>query len=611
VRKLVFVMLFLITSVYSATIDITYFEGDGLTSKYETLSKNLVTKTPTTHEQKTRLRFENALISKIQSLLTKKSVVPSINIDILNKKSVPLKIFYQKISEYIELKYKVKMLENRNNELQERLLYLKSQIEALLAEQKDKFPSLMLQYSYYKLEQKQNNQNIKIIQSYLINIKPIFFNSIEYISADINLIKNELLQVEEEYKKLEKQKLSLNISKERELLVKESIGKRLAYDIDRYEKDILEIKSKKFNLLSQLILVYIQQKDKKESYALFKEIGIIVKNISKNGPNYDVNKEFIEELIINKFGTTSLIVNNTQKSVEDGIELFLKSMIKPLFIYNEQPVSTIDILKVVIIFVIGFFLARFYRRRVMFMKKRWPNMSLMSLKLFSNVGYYFIVMITIFIGLSSVGIDFSSISMIAGALSIGIGFGLQTVVSNLVAGIILMFERSIRIGDLIQIDDVLKGSVTDMRIRSTTLRTFDGIDIVIPNSSFIQNNVINWTLEDSIRRLHIPFSVAYGSDIAHVEEVVLQALRTSDLIYEKDDIERQPTIRLELMGASSLNMELLVWIDASKKIVPLKSDFLIMIYNTLKSNKIEIPFAQMDVRIKELPVTSDKVMIND
>jgi len=604
-------MLFLIMSVYGATIDITYFEGDGLISKYETLSKNIVTKVPTTNEQKTRLRFESALISKIQSLLTKKSVVPSINVDVLGKKSVPLKIFYQKISEYIELKYKVKMLENRNNELQERLLYLKSQIEGLLAEQKDKFPSLMLQYSYYKLEQKQNNQNIKIIQSYLINVKPIFFNSIEYISADINLIKNELLQVEEDYKKLEKQKLSLNISKERELLVKESIGKRLSSDIDRYEKDILEIKSKKFNLLAQLILLYIQQKDTKESYALFKEIGIIVKNISKNGPNYDVNKEFIEELIINKFGATSLLVNNTQKSVEDGIELFLKSMIKPLFIYNEQPVSTIDILKVVIIFVIGFFLARLYRRRVMFMKKRWPNMSLMSLKLFSNVGYYFIVMITIFIGLSSVGIDFSSISMIAGALSIGIGFGLQTVVSNLVAGIILMFERSIRIGDLIQIDDVLKGSVTDMRIRSTTLRTFDGIDIVIPNSSFIQNNVINWTLEDSIRRLHIPFSVAYGSDIDHVEEVVLQALRTSDLIYEKDDIERQPTIRLELMGASSLNMELLVWIDASKKIVPLKSDFLIMIYNALKSNKIEIPFTQMDVRIKELPVMNDKVIIND
>ena len=225
----------------------------------------------------------------------------------------------------------------------------------------------------------------------------------------------------------------------------------------------------------------------------------------------------------------------------------------------------------------------------------------MSLKITSNIGFYLIIFITLLISLGSLGIDMSSISLIAGALSIGIGFGLQTVVSNFISGIILMFERTIRIGDVIEINNLLKGTVTDIRVRSTTVKTFDNIDIVVPNSSFIQNNVINWTLEDKSRRLHVPFGVAYGTKIEEVKEIILKELLDSDLSFIKNDTNKQPSIRFENMNNSSIDLELLVWIKTNDKITPsaIKSDFLLLIYNALYKHNIEIPFPQLDLHIKK------------
>ena len=192
--------------------------------------------------------------------------------------------------------------------------------------------------------------------------------------------------------------------------------------------------------------------------------------------------------------------------------------------------------------------------------------------------------------------------MFASALAIGIGFGLQTVVSNMVAGIIMMFERSIRIGDFIEINDVLRGTVTDMRIRSTVIKTFDNIDVVVPNSSFIQNNVVNLTLDDKTRRLHIPFGVAYGTDVDTVQQAVLDELKQSELNYYKGrDKDKEPLVRMTGMGASSVDYELLVWVEWGNKRKPaaLTSDFLILIYKTLYKYNIEIPFPQLDLHVKD------------
>jgi small-conductance mechanosensitive channel len=139
-----------------------------------------------------------------------------------------------------------------------------------------------------------------------------------------------------------------------------------------------------------------------------------------------------------------------------------------------------------------------------------------------------------------------------------------------------------------------------MRIRSTTIKTVDNIDIIIPNSSFIQNNVINWTLEDTSKRQHISFIVAYGTDIEYLKKVVLDELEHSDLKYIRDDSNKQPEVWMKAMNSSSIDFELLVWVEWDNKLRPnsLKSDFLILIYNTLNKYGIQIPFPQLDLHLK-------------
>lgn len=361
------------------------------------------------------------------------------------------------------------------------------------------------------------------------------------------------------------------IQKSLDILFKQSIF----FIKNKKEKELLKVYAKKENLFNELLL-----KDKKQ---------------------YEKVDEFIKNLAKKHLGNTKLFLSNSIYQSQDILKQIWGYITSPIFVYNEQAITLFSLIKAILLIVFGFVIGVIYKKWLANIAKKWPNMSQMSLKLSSNVGFYIIVIITFMIAMSSLGIDMSSISLIAGALSIGIGFGLQTVVSNLIAGVILMFERTIRIGDIIEINDLLKGTVTDIRIRSTTIKTFDNIDIVVPNSSFIQNNVINWTLEDPSRRLHVPFGVAYGTKIEKVKEVVLEELKNSDLKYVKDNEDKKPEIRLENMNTSSVDLELLVWIKANDKIQPnsLKSDFLILIYNALYKHDIEIPFPQLDLHIKK------------
>ena len=175
-----------------------------------------------------------------------------------------------------------------------------------------------------------------------------------------------------------------------------------------------------------------------------------------------------------------------------------------------------------------------------------------------------------------------------------------------------MFERTIRLGDYIEVSDTIRGTVSDMKMRSTTVTTNDNIDVIIPNSSFIQNNVVNWTLENDVRRIHIPFSVAYGTSNEKVEEVIMSELKSSQINYVKNSVKYPTLIWMTAMGASSVDYELIVWVKglSTKKPSGTKSDFLKFIYATLNKHHIEIPFPQMDLHLKpngeKIPLPNDE-----
>ena len=276
---------------------------------------------------------------------------------------------------------------------------------------------------------------------------------------------------------------------------------------------------------------------------------------------------------------------------------------QPVFSLNGTPISVLKIAISLLIFVLGFLIGALYKNRIgKIAASNRKSFTPSTRTLLANLGYYLIVTIAFFIALNVLGVKLSSIALVAGALSVGIGFGLQNIVSNFVSGLILMFERSVKIGDYIEIDGH-RGYVTDIRMRSATINTNENIDIIIPNQSFIENNVINWTMHDNIRRFSVPFGVAYGTDVHTVIKVVENAILESDLrgdIIEKGT--RQTRVIMTEMADSSVNFELLVWVIGDKLHRPKRtaSEFLMVIYDALYAHDIEIPFPQQDIHIRSV-----------
>jgi len=150
---------------------------------------------------------------------------------------------------------------------------------------------------------------------------------------------------------------------------------------------------------------------------------------------------------------------------------------------------------------------------------------------------YIVYSVVVLLAFSALGVSFDNLMLVAGALGVGIGFGLQSIVNNFVCGIIILFEKSLRIGDFVELPNGLLGEVREINIRSTLIRTLDNADILVPNADFVSNQVNNWTLNDDIRRFSIQFSVAYGSDLASVREAGLKAAEDVIITLHRNDIK--------------------------------------------------------------------------
>lgn len=208
---------------------------------------------------------------------------------------------------------------------------------------------------------------------------------------------------------------------------------------------------------------------------------------------------------------------------------------------------------------------------------------------------YIIIGIGLMIALSAAGFDLSKFAILLGALGVGIGFGLQNIVNNFISGLILIFERPIQLGDTVA-QDQLYGTVTRIGIRSSTIRTFDGAEVIVPNANLISNEVTNWTLSDRRRRIKILVGVAYGTD----PEKVLKILR--DTIKKNTNIAETPEPRILFIefGESSLNFDIRFWTTDSADWKELRSDVYIAINNAFKKADIDIPLPQMDLHLRSV-----------
>ncbi|MFT4955471.1 MAG: small-conductance mechanosensitive channel [Brevundimonas sp.] len=205
------------------------------------------------------------------------------------------------------------------------------------------------------------------------------------------------------------------------------------------------------------------------------------------------------------------------------------------------------------------------------------------------------------LALSATGLNLSSLAVFAGALGIGVGLGLQGVVKEFVSGIFLIFDRMVSVGDYVEIEGGARGAIMEIGPRATRIRTNDNINILVPNSQLIEQPLTNWTLKGDTRRIHIPFSVAYGADRGLVRDVVLAAARSSPFTLPETET-RKCQVWLVNFGESGLDFELLVWPtqEAVKRPASMHAAYTWAIAEALDQAGIEIPFPQTDLRIRSL-----------
>jgi potassium-dependent mechanosensitive channel len=274
---------------------------------------------------------------------------------------------------------------------------------------------------------------------------------------------------------------------------------------------------------------------------------------------------------------------------------------QPLFTVGDTVITTVSIIQFLVVLIITIWIARLLGTTVNRYAARRKDIKLSLLYRINRLFQYVIIAIGIFIALTFIGFDFTNLVLIAGALGVGLGFGLQMLFNNFVSGIVILFENQLKVGDYVELESGVCGEVREINVRSTYVKTNDGIAIMVPNSEFTTSRVINWTHKEPYRRVQIPFSVAYQSDKDLVKKVVKEAILNVPITLKKSWAP-EPRVYIVDFGPSSIDFKVSVWVDdnATKRSSYTKSMYLWVIHDALTENNIKIPYPQVDLHVESV-----------
>lgn len=267
------------------------------------------------------------------------------------------------------------------------------------------------------------------------------------------------------------------------------------------------------------------------------------------------------------------------------------------FDYNETHFSVLTLIKSLITVLLAFWIASsiadLIKRNITNSKKLNPSVKL----LLNKTTRIILLIIAGLIAMNIIGIQLTAITVLGGAIGVGIGFGLQKIFSNFISGFLLLLDKSIKPGDVIEIDDTF-GIIQSLSTRYITVLTIEGKEHLIPNEDLITHKVINWSHSNPLIRLSVDVGVAYDTDIPLALQLITQAAKDTSRIYKF----RQPSAQIIDFGNSSIDLRIVFWIkDPQFGIDNIKSEVRLNIWKIFKENKIEIPFPQNDVYIKSMP----------
>jgi small-conductance mechanosensitive channel len=268
----------------------------------------------------------------------------------------------------------------------------------------------------------------------------------------------------------------------------------------------------------------------------------------------------------------------------------------PVLKIGEMPITIWSFVSFIVLLLLLFYAAGKIRRVLVNRVLTRSQLDKGAREAIGTITRYVVLFIGFLIIMQTVGINLTTLNVLAGAVGIGVGFGLQNIVNNFISGLIILFERPIKNGDRIEVGDV-DGDVIEIGARSTTVLTNDKISIIVPNSKFIIDNVTNWSHTDPRVRFHMKIGVAYGSDVRQVEKLLLEVARANPNVLS----EPPPKVWFRSFGESSLEFELLAW---NANLIHSKGQFIsdlnFAIYEKFNEHGIEIPFPQRDLHIRSV-----------
>ena len=272
----------------------------------------------------------------------------------------------------------------------------------------------------------------------------------------------------------------------------------------------------------------------------------------------------------------------------------------PILSLGKSELSLASIVGLLLLVIAFWWGAQLVERALRKVASRTPQLSESSGSVFAwaRILRYIIWIAGSFAALSYVGIDLTGLAIIGGAIGVGVGLGLQNIVSNFVSGIILLLERTLKVGDFVELQSGVRGHVREISLRFTRISTNDEVDIIVPNNEFTQSRLVNWTYSGRKQRIHIPFGVSYGSDKNKVKAAALRAVdRVPGVLIEPG---RAPDIWLVKFADNSLDFEVVVWAGPDLVARPGRTHAMFMwaLHDELLIEGIEIPFPQRDLHVR-------------
>ncbi len=560
--QIILLFFALLLPLMSVPVDKALFEGENVLHYYRQIEKEINSTVIQKLKPAEIITLEHATLDKLRKLYLQKTEIAPVKTPVLPAGKIQQHEYLSALYTLAAFSQRISQLHKKEEHYQQKLFTLKNKIEQQTPKHsQNRLLIDQMQYAFYKISKDKIAKTLTLYTELYQKEQKRLYRALSRVHFIHTGHAQKIIQkTGQRIDNLRQKDLLLTIDKESQIPRTRQEKKKIIQDEKKLKSatDATLIK----RLETQTLLALYAIREKKQDIFLQNMHAIdedIMQLSPKKRQTFTAVSRLLSDFANQTFDTTSVALASTQLGWQNIRKSLLEFIDKTRFVYEEKAFSIRTVLIFLTILFIGSFIAKIYKNFVDNFRRTNRIKSLSTARMIANSGYYLIILATFFIALKMIGMDMHTIFLIIGAMLLWLAFGLQSFISNYAIGMLLKIDRSIRIGDHIELDPVTAGDVDDMDFRSVTIRSSDGVRTTIPNSRFIAGTFINHSREGECRRLQIAFSANRHIPHTTIEDIILKALAKSHLPYFHDT-SRTPRVVITDINRQIVRYALLVWV---------------------------------------------------